>query len=225
MSITLKARHLVAGAIAVVVLAAGSGALAGSGTFTDVGESHPFFDEIEAMGGAGISTGFPDGTFRPGEPVTRQAMAAFMGRGFGRVASAEGAGTVDDPLPEVAELGDVTIAAGATQGGNGYVLVTGWATFQVVAETTCPCAVNLQITDGDSTIEGAGTMLSNDDVEPTSGAALGGAAVSGVFEIPADEIGTFTLLMGTLDADAVVNGQGNVSALYVPFDGTAGETL
>lgn len=48
--------------------------------FSDVPSSHPFFDEIEWMDRTGITEGFPDGTFRPTQPVTRQSMAAFMQR-------------------------------------------------------------------------------------------------------------------------------------------------
>jgi hypothetical protein len=50
------------------------------GTFTDVGPGHPFGDEICWMGQTAISTGFLDQTFKPGAPVTRQSMAAFIYR-------------------------------------------------------------------------------------------------------------------------------------------------
>ncbi|MCC5953897.1 MAG: choice-of-anchor M domain-containing protein [Acidimicrobiia bacterium] len=48
--------------------------------FPDVPESHPFCGEIDWLVDAGITTGYNDGTFRPTEPVTRQAMAAFLYR-------------------------------------------------------------------------------------------------------------------------------------------------
>ncbi|TVR18468.1 MAG: hypothetical protein EA387_14495, partial [Nitriliruptor sp.] len=48
--------------------------------FTDVPTDHPFHDEIAWMVQEGITTGFPDGTFRPVNDVTRQAMAAFLYR-------------------------------------------------------------------------------------------------------------------------------------------------
>jgi hypothetical protein len=48
--------------------------------FEDVGPDHPFCAEIAWMTDEGIATGWPDGTFRPGAPVTRQAAAAFIGR-------------------------------------------------------------------------------------------------------------------------------------------------
>jgi hypothetical protein len=49
-------------------------------TFSDVGPSHPFVEEIEWVATEGITEGYADGTFRPSLPVTRQAMAAFLHR-------------------------------------------------------------------------------------------------------------------------------------------------
>jgi hypothetical protein len=49
-------------------------------TFSDVPPSHPFFKEIEWLASTGITGGFADGTFRPTNTVTRQAMAAFLYR-------------------------------------------------------------------------------------------------------------------------------------------------
>ena len=49
-------------------------------SFPDVGTGHPFFAEVEWLSAAGVSTGFADGTFRPGATVSRQAMSAFMYR-------------------------------------------------------------------------------------------------------------------------------------------------
>ncbi len=49
-------------------------------TFTDVTTSHPFFDDIEWLSAQGVTLGYEDRTFHPGESVTRQAMAAFLAR-------------------------------------------------------------------------------------------------------------------------------------------------
>jgi hypothetical protein len=49
-------------------------------SFSDVGTSHPFFREIEWMNHEEITTGYSDDTFRPGAPVSRGAMAAFIYR-------------------------------------------------------------------------------------------------------------------------------------------------
>lgn len=55
----------------------------GSNTFWDVPTWHPFFREIEALARSGITTGYSDGSYRPGLAVTRQAMAAFLSRALG----------------------------------------------------------------------------------------------------------------------------------------------
>jgi hypothetical protein len=55
-------------------------ALPTSPTFSDVGRSHAFFEEVEWVAGAGVAEGFADGRFRPLAPVSRQAMAAFVHR-------------------------------------------------------------------------------------------------------------------------------------------------
>jgi hypothetical protein len=48
--------------------------------FPDVSPSHPFFLAITWMADEGITEGFDDGTFKPGQNVSRQAMSAFMFR-------------------------------------------------------------------------------------------------------------------------------------------------
>jgi hypothetical protein len=53
------------------------------GHFRDVAPNATFFDEIEWMRAVGFTSGFPDGTFRPLDDVTRQAMAAFLFRASG----------------------------------------------------------------------------------------------------------------------------------------------
>ena len=54
-------------------------------SFTDVLSDHPFYEEIEFLAASGISTGWEEGDgyeFRPGQDVTRMAMAAFLVRGL-----------------------------------------------------------------------------------------------------------------------------------------------
>lgn len=52
----------------------------GEGPFADVAASHPFCAEITWLARNGITQGHPDGTFRPGATVDRQAMATFLWR-------------------------------------------------------------------------------------------------------------------------------------------------
>jgi hypothetical protein len=49
-------------------------------SFSDVGTGHPFFSDVEWLVAEGIADGYPDDSFRPTAPVSRQAMAAFLHR-------------------------------------------------------------------------------------------------------------------------------------------------
>jgi len=54
--------------------------------FSDVPPSHPFYAEISWAKAAGITGGYPDGTFRAGNPITRQAVVVFLYRMVGEPA-------------------------------------------------------------------------------------------------------------------------------------------
>ncbi|MCC5950676.1 MAG: S-layer homology domain-containing protein [Acidimicrobiia bacterium] len=50
------------------------------GGFSDVPADHPFADAITWAADGGLVKGYPDGTFRPDIPVSRQALVAFLHR-------------------------------------------------------------------------------------------------------------------------------------------------
>ena len=91
-------RRTVGLSIATVLLAAPAVVFAAH-QFPDVPNGHPFHAEIGAIADAGITAGFNDGNYHPGDAVTRQAMAAFMHRGFGRVGHVMNASLVNSTLP------------------------------------------------------------------------------------------------------------------------------
>ena len=66
-------------AVLLAVLSAGT-ALAAVDGFSDVYESTEHHDDIMWLADTEISTGFPDGTFRPMDTVKRCDMAAFLYR-------------------------------------------------------------------------------------------------------------------------------------------------
>lgn len=49
-------------------------------SFTDIGPGDVFYDDVAWMASNGITTGWPDGSFRPTASVTREAVAAFLAR-------------------------------------------------------------------------------------------------------------------------------------------------
>ncbi|HZK04970.1 MAG TPA: choice-of-anchor L domain-containing protein [Actinomycetaceae bacterium] len=71
----------------------------GSAGFSDVPEDIMFYDEIMWLASTGITTGWPDETYRPLDPVNRDAMGAFLYRMSGSV-------RVSPPL--VSEFTDMT---------------------------------------------------------------------------------------------------------------------
>jgi hypothetical protein len=75
--------------IAAVLLGVPAVALANH-DFPDVTNSNPFHDDISAIAHAGITSGFGDGNYHPADPITRQAMAAFMHRGLSSVSISVG---------------------------------------------------------------------------------------------------------------------------------------
>lgn len=123
------------------------GAVAGAGgTFPDVGPTHPFVDEIEQFAGAGISAGYNDGTFRPGEPVTRQSMAAFMTRGLGQAAISEAGFTIQSGAPlsttVVRDLEDVVVPGSASAGGTQYLWISANLTWSIPGTFDAACTNN-----------------------------------------------------------------------------------
>lgn len=110
--------QLIGGAVALALLVP----VAAFAAFSDVAPSHPFYDEITWMEATGISTGYGDGTYRPAEPVTRQAMSAFMARLFNLQAGltsiktgANGIGTdKKDSTWETVDSTTVTVPAGTS---------------------------------------------------------------------------------------------------------------
>ena len=129
--------------------------------FTDVPDSNPFHGDIAAIKRAGITSGktcVPPGTpptYCPQEGITREAMAAFIHRGFGRVAWArdtyfvasypavgQGAG-----IANAATVGTVSINTGGAAGGTQFVSLHGkLALFTNSAiATACPTACTLRI--------------------------------------------------------------------------------
>ncbi len=51
-------------------------------TFRDVWQTYWAYKHIEYIAGHGVTQGFPDGTFRPAGPCTRDQMAVYMSRAF-----------------------------------------------------------------------------------------------------------------------------------------------
>jgi hypothetical protein len=198
---------------------------AASHDFSDVPNNNPFHDEISAIADAGITTGFVDGTYRPGADVSRGSMAAFLGRGLPRVGYDEGSSSAATSAFQTLAEVDMERGAEVASGEAGFYVVTGTIEANTTGTASCPCTLNAFISGPDSTIEGVTGVLAlpNDN----SGRARESLTVQAVVpagpDLPEPEF--------TLSASAFRNSgsgeptyvmEGSLSVLYVPFgfDGT-----
>lgn len=100
-----------------------SGACDVTDGFTDVGVDHPFCRQIMWLASQGFTHGYPDGSFHPAEPISRQAAAAFLFRLAGQATGASCASSsfADVPLThvfcqEIAWMAESGIAEGFPDG-------------------------------------------------------------------------------------------------------------
>lgn len=92
-------------------------------SFSDVPVGSPFYTEVEWLADTGITTGWPDGTFRPTATVERQAMAAFLYRFGGEPAFTPPATATFSDVPpsaaffhEIEWLADIDVSHGWPDG-------------------------------------------------------------------------------------------------------------
>jgi hypothetical protein len=193
-------------------------------TFTDVPTSHPFYNEISAVAGAGIALGFGDGGYHPGADITRQAMAAFMERGVGRAAAGEG--TVNVNSGEATELAAVAMDAGATGAATkGFVRVSGsvWASTTVSTFANCPCNVQASLYDGDTIVAWSYLQIpkladGQDSIDSTS--------VETVLPVDGDSTHRYRIVTQGINTfgSALVSATGHMTATYFPLSGDGDST-
>lgn len=108
-----------------------------SAPFPDVPSTHPFCGEIQWLAQQGISTGYSDGTFRPGVAVSRGAMAQFLHRfKIGGAAPACSTAPFSDVPASDPSCGAITwlVSKGITNGyGDGTFRTTAAVSRQAMA--------------------------------------------------------------------------------------------
>lgn len=105
----------------ILALGEAGASTSGSSRFADVTDDSWYRPYVERLAELEITGGYPDGTFRPEQPVTRAEMALFLTRAFDGLAPVEtAAGAFDDVPAELfyAAAVESIPAAGVTQGCN-----------------------------------------------------------------------------------------------------------
>jgi len=120
----------------VFVMALAIGVPVAWATFIDVPPSNPFYNDINAIQGAGITSGCGGGNFCPTDNIQRQAEAAFVHRGLTRVATSGVAGTSVSPATDTTVL-TKTITVGGVSGQTQFLTAT--ATLSLFASSAASC--------------------------------------------------------------------------------------
>ncbi len=211
----------------VAITATSSSAIANH-VFPDSTNGQAFHEQVGNVAGAGCTTGFPDGTFRPQDNVNRQQFAAWTNRCGGRVAHGGGSTEVATTSSTYIDVASVDLASGATGSGatGGFVYLSGFVT----AETedtgdaaNCPCFVAFELSDGSSGAQYRGQVPSQ---EHEFGSAITPLSGFRVVTIPPDTTRTFTLRARFIDANVgSMQFVGFIQAVYVPFGPDGDNTL
>jgi S-layer homology domain len=190
--------------------------------FGDVPPSNPFYADINAIQGAGITQGCGGGNFCPNDFISRQAEAAFVHRAAGRTAS-DNAGIVSVPGSGTVDLAVISITVGGVAGQTQFVKVDGTGTTYINSVTGCPCQTRILISR-----DGAGTSeftYTNNTFVGTSGFGLSNASPTAVFAVPSGSTQTFRLRASNWDGTGTVSAFGQITGVTVPFGHTGGSTL
>ena len=150
--------------------------------FADV-PAGDFCGSIEWLAGAGISGGYADRGFHPGDGVSRQAMAAFLYRFAHPGQTAPGCTTqqfwdvsVSDPFcPQISWLASTELTTGYTDDGHA---LPGFHPTAVVSRQAM--AAFLSRADAQQVVQlnSASPLATVDSVTPGTGSALGGTKVT-----------------------------------------------
>jgi hypothetical protein len=224
----MSARRTVLVAAVTALLTA---ALVGVGTmawanhqFSDVPANSAFHESISNLVDAGCATGFPNGTYKPTDPVNRQQIARMLNTCGGRLATSDSLngdsaiGTSNTTMPG----STATLEPGAIQGG-GFVLAIGSLRATSFGASGYPCDV---FTALDATGDAA-TLFNS-----STGTSVNGQS----FDAEATPMAAYVVAAGqTLSVSVVARednsctpalmGNGEVALLYFPFagDGTGAE--
>lgn len=191
--------------------------------FGDVPTSSPFHGNIASLVETGITAGCGNGNYCPKSAVTREQMAAFLTRGLGDAASSYSEIALENWATSYVNA--VTISAGGTSGGTGFITVIGDVSVLVADPALCPCGVEIGIDQLDAPGTSPQTIFvvpadAVDSVQANAG------TIRWVFEVPSGANAEFGLYANVFPAAGgtvpVAAGTllGTLTAEYSPFGST-----
>jgi hypothetical protein len=188
------------------------------GSFTDVPPSAFYYNAVEAIYRAGITSGCAMGLYCPDNAVTRGQMAVFMQRGLGRILYNRNnvAGILPPDRSYVALAQVVVDTTDSAPGQKVLVKLDGTLTAKTVpGYVGCnPCEIKYYISDGNFLDNGGNT------ISLYYGASSSGAA-TWALEVPTGQRRVFKLVAhieSTANASSTyVEARGALTAIAAPF--------
>ena len=163
-------------------------------------------------------------TYCPGEPITREAMAAFVHRGFGRIAGQPYGADLALAQGSEVDLVVLTLDAGGVPGSIQFVKLDGFATTYIENATGCPCFTRLRIVS-DGLIGALSNFSFTANTAPGSaGIDWQSAPVAATLSVPGGTTQTFRLKAVQLTAGTVAQGPEPSTAITAPFGSTGTNT-
>jgi hypothetical protein len=185
------------------------------GTFSDVPPTAFYYNAVEAIYRAGITTGCATGLYCPDNAVTRGQMAVFMQRGFGRIYYARNTGVSLNRLAVQKVLAGITIdTTDSAPGQKVFVKLDATLTARSQTPDCSPCVIGYAINSTSLSGVGEFSLNHNGDVKSNSGAMTLG------IEVPTGvkseyELFVYLKLPVPYNGDVVVDGA--LSAITAPF--------
>jgi len=207
---------LVATVVATSAITATATTAVANHRFSDIPPGSFFHDEIAAIYDGGCAGGFPDGSFRSGDPATRGQFALWLNNCGGRVAFAnDGSRSLTSSTEQ--DLATASVTAGAMPTGGGFIVAFGsMAASSPGCTTNCVTELRLYRDGNSSPTETVAVAVGED--------APGSGSLQTVLPVDGGS-GTTMRLAGvrTVGEDPVTV-EGSLTLLYVPFagDGTGG---
>lgn len=192
--------------------------------FSDVPGTSPHHDDVSRIAGAGITGGCAPGVYCPADPVRRDQMASFLGRGLGRVATTP-AGNFE-PLTDTGwtTLNTLTITTGGQLGGTGFVKLDAAVSSRIASIVGCPCGAQYRIHNDTNDTESDHYFTHNDLIGEGSTFGFDSTGLTWVVQVQTATTYTFSIQGRRENSSSAVSGRGVVTALYAPFGSQGSST-
>ena len=188
-----------------------------SHVFTDVPDASPHHDDVARIAGAGITGGCTPTLYCPSDPVRRDQMASFLGRGFGRVAATPAGGFA--PLTDTGwtTLNTLTITTGGVPGRTGFVKLDAAVSSRIASIIGCPCGAQYRILDDTAGTESDHYFTHNEAIGAGSSFGFDSTGLTWVVQVQTGTTYTFAIEGRRENSAAAVSGRGVLTAIYAPF--------